>query len=147
MVKMVKMIKLLETTDLQQWAEMCADVYPDTLAEEMLAEFEAGRFPHEYGYYKDDQLVGFVSLSLRHDYVEGTSSNPVGYIEGIYVNEDHRKEGVARELIEFAKIWSIERGCREMASDCLLNNVDSLAFHTSIGFKEAERIIHFTMAL
>ena len=141
------MIKLIEKADLQIWANMCADVYPDTSAEEMLIEFQEGELPYEYGYYRDEQLVGFVSLSIRNDYVEGTSSNPVGYIEGIYVSEPYRKEGIARELIEFARHWSIERGCREMASDCLLENANSLAFHTSVGFKEAERIIHFVMDL
>jgi len=143
------MIRLLEIKDLAAWAQMCADVYPDTTVEEMLLGFEEGSFQNEYGYFVDEELVGFVSLSLRNDYVEGTESNPVGYIEGIYVKSEYRNRGVARELIEFAKSWSKVHGCREMASDCLLDNNESLAFHTSasIGFKEANRIICFTMKL
>jgi len=141
------MIKLLEEKDLQIWAKMCADVYPDTKACEMLSEYKEGRFPNEYVYFKDEEIVGFISLSLREDYVEGTESNPVGYIEGIYVKSEYRDRGIARELIEYAKVWSKERSCCEMASDCLLDNTDSLAFHTSVGFKEANRIICFTMKL
>jgi len=141
------MIKLLEEKDLQVWSKMCADVYPDTKACEMLSEYKEARFPNEYGYFLDEKLVGFVSLSLRNDYVEGTESNPVCYIEGIYVNSEFRDRGISRELIEFAKDWGKERGCCEMASDCLLDNTSSLAFHTAVGFKEANRIICFTMKL
>jgi len=141
------MIRLLREKDLQIWSEMCVDIYPDTSAGEMLLEYKEGRFPNEYGYFLDEKLVGFVSLSLRNDYVEGTESNPVGYIEGIYVKNEYRDRGFARELIEFAKAWSKGHGCREMASDCVLDNTKSLAFHTSVGFKEANRIICFTMDL
>ncbi|MBD5543834.1 MAG: hypothetical protein HDR01_06240 [Lachnospiraceae bacterium] len=31
----------------------------------------------------DGQAVGFAQCGLRHDYVEGTGSSPVGYLEGI----------------------------------------------------------------
>jgi len=141
------MIKLLEKKDLRVWSEMCADVYPGATAADMLLEFEEGRFPDEYGYFVEEELVGFVSLSIRNDYVNGTESSPVGFIEGIYVAEAFRQQGIARAFVEFAKNWSKERGCRELASDCLLDNVDSLAFHTAVGFKEMERIICFAMKL
>ena len=111
------MIKLLEEKDLKTWSEMCAAVYGAN-ADEMLTEYEEGRFPNDYIYFIDEEIAGFISLSLRNDYVEGTESNPVGYIEGIYIKDDYRGRGIARELIEFAKDWSKERGCREMASDC-----------------------------
>ena len=31
----------------------------------------------------DECAVGFAQCGLRHDYVEGTDSSPVGYLEGI----------------------------------------------------------------
>lgn len=34
---------------------------------------------------ENGQPIGFAQCSLRHDYVEGTSSSPVGYLEGIFV--------------------------------------------------------------
>jgi len=141
------MIKLLEEKDLQIWAEMCADVYPETTSETMLSEYKEGRCPNEYGYFIEDDLVGFISLSIRNDYVNGTESSPVGFIEGIYIMSDFRNQGIARKFVEFAKSWSIERGCLELASDCLIDNVDSLAFHTAVGFEEMERVICFAMKL
>jgi GNAT superfamily N-acetyltransferase len=38
-------------------------------------------------------------------------------------------------------------GCREVASDCLLENTDSYKFHQKIGFEETERAIFFLKPL
>lgn len=141
------MIKLLEDKDLNRWSRMCADVYPDTTEEEMLAEYEAGQFNNEYGYYLNDALVAFISLSVRNDYVNGCVTSPVGFVEGIYIKKDYRKKGIARELIEFAKDWSKEKGCQELASDILIDNLDSLAFHEAVGFEEKERVICVSMKI
>ena len=32
--------------------------------------------------------IGFAQCELRHDYVEGTDSSPVGYYEGVSLNLD-----------------------------------------------------------
>ena len=84
---------------------------------------------------------------MRHDYVEGTESSPVGYLEGIYVADRYRKQGAARELLSACESWAKEKGCTEFASDCELSNVQSLQFHLNVGFEEANRIICFTKKL
>lgn len=91
--------------------------------------------------------VGFAQCALRHDYVEGTSTSPVGYLEGIYVQEEHRREGVAAGLLSACETWARQQGCREFASDCGLDNARSLRFHLAAGFEEANRIICFTKKL
>lgn len=45
------------------------------------------------------------------------------------------------------QIFAKEQGCTEFASDCELDNVESLQFHLKMGFEEANRIICFTMKL
>lgn len=95
----------------------------------------------------DDQAVGFAQCGLRHDYVEGTSSSPVGYLEGVFVAETYRKRGVAKELLKACQKWAKERGCEEFASDCELTNDASLKFHLKMGFDEANRVICFTKRL
>lgn len=91
--------------------------------------------------------VGFAQCQLRHDYVEGTVHSPVGYLEGIFVREDHRRTGVAGKLLAACESWASAMGCREFASDCELHNTESLAFHLRLGFTEANRIICFTKKL
>lgn len=96
---------------------------------------------------EDGRAVGFAQCSLRFDYVEGTSCSPVGYLEGIYVKPEYRHKGLAKELLNSCENWAREKGSSEFASDCELNNCESLAFHLEIGFSEANRIICFTKKL
>lgn len=94
-----------------------------------------------------DEPVGFAQCQLRHDYVEGTDSSPVGYLEGVYVLEQYRRRSVARSLLAACEAWAAGRGCTEFASDCELHNTDSLRFHLGCGFHEANRIICLTKKL
>lgn len=91
--------------------------------------------------------VGFAQVQLRRDYVEGTRSSPVGYLEGIFICPEHRGRGYARALLDACEQWAREQGCTEFASDCELHNSASLAFHLRTGFTEANRIVCFTKRL
>lgn len=91
--------------------------------------------------------VGFAQCQLRRDYVEGTENSPVGYLEGIFVAKDYRRQGIARALLRACEGWAKEQGCTEFASDCELTNTESLLFHLKLGFLEANRIICFTKKL
>lgn len=93
--------------------------------------------------YMNENAVGFAHVNLRNDYVEGTSSSPVGYLEGIFIKKEFRKRGFAKELLEFCEKWAKEQGVKEFASDCEITNQKSLSFHKALGFKEANRIICF----
>ena len=93
--------------------------------------------------YINDIPIGFAQCSLRYDYVEGTASSPVGYLEGVFVLEQYRKNGYAKELLLACEIWAKDKKCIEFASDCELVNNESLLFHISMGFIEANRIICF----
>ncbi len=97
--------------------------------------------------YADGGPVAFAQCQLRHDYVEGTQSSPVGYLEGVFVTEAYRRRGFAAELLAACENWAKEKGCKEFASDCELDNADSLKFHLALGFEEANRIICFKKEL
>lgn len=95
----------------------------------------------------ENNIVGFAQCGLRHDYVEGTNSSPVGYLEGIFVEEKYREQGYAKQLLNCCEQREKEKGCTEFASDCELSNEISRQFHMSLGFKEANRIICFKKKL
>ena len=92
---------------------------------------------------EDDRAIGFAQCQLRHDYVEGTETSPVGYLEGVFVKADSRRKGGGRRLLAACEAWAREQGCAEFASDCELENAESLRFHLHAGFAEANRIICF----
>ncbi|QIL46577.1 GNAT family N-acetyltransferase [Vagococcus coleopterorum] len=125
-------------------------LWPDNDQNELREEFSELLTNKEaiiYGEEIDDELVAFAQCQLRHDYVEGTESNPVGYLEGIFVKEPYRLKGVARELCKKCEEWSVVKGCKEFASDCELDNTESLAMHLKLGFVEANRLICFTKSI
>ena len=92
------------------------------------------------------QLAGFLEASLRR-YAEGCRTSPVGYIEGWYVDDDVRRQGVGGQLVHAAEQWARTQGCQEMASDCEIDNDVSLQSHLAIGYAEVERAIHFHKSL
>ena len=92
---------------------------------------------------EDGAVIGFALCALRRDYVEGTEKSPVGYLEGIFVDESWRGKHVAKMLVEACEGFSKEKGCGEFASDCELRNKKSIAFHRGVGFSEANRIVCF----
>ena len=97
--------------------------------------------------FKEKTPIGFAHCQLRYEYVEGTHSSPVGYLEGIYIKPSERNNGYARQLLSECESWAKQKGCTEFASDCECNNVASIRFHLATGFKEANRIVCFTKQL
>ena len=141
------MIQKVEVKDLPTIAELACQLWPDHTVEEMRTEFAEILAKTDAAFflaYVEKTAVGFAQCQLRYDYVEGTDSSPVGYLEGIYVAEEYRKHGIARELLFACETWAKEKGCTEFASDCELENTQSLQFHLNVGFEEANRIICFT---
>jgi len=90
----------------------------------------------------DGGLCGFLETAIR-PWAIGCETTPVGYIEGWYVDEDVRREGVGRALVEAAEAWARSRGCRQMASDAELWNTVSHQAHGSLGYEETARLVLF----
>ena len=140
------MILEAKEKDAEILAEMATKIWENDKISELTEEFmEIAKDENSTCFLKfiDEKVLAFANVALRHDYVEGTETSPVGYLEGVYVKKNYRKKGYARELVEACEKWAIEKNCKEFASDCLLENTDSLKFHLAIGFIEANRIICF----
>ncbi|AGI25691.1 aminoglycoside N6'-acetyltransferase [Pseudomonas sp. ATCC 13867] len=69
------------------------------------------------------------------------------FLEGIYVAESARRQGVARALVRAVQVWGVARGCRDFASDAALDNHASHALHRALGFVETERVVYFRKPL
>ena len=131
-------------------ADLALQLWPHHGKEELREEFEALLTCEDAAVFlaiSDGCPIGFSQCQLRRDYVEGTDTSPVGYLEGIYVAPEYRKSGTARRLLDACESWAKSAGCKEFASDCELGNAESLSFHLSMGFEEANRIICFAKKL
>ena len=137
-------------TDALTVAKLAIQMWEDNELEELAAELAEVIGSSEAAVFLgtvDGQAIGFAQCQLRHDYVEGTETSPVGYLEGILVEEEFRKKGYAKQLLAACETWAKEQGCTEFASDCELDNTESLKFHLSLGFEEANRVICFKKKL
>lgn len=144
------MIRQASKNDIRIIAELAVKMWDDSSVEELADEFAeliSKDTASIFLKYENDTPVGFAQCQLRSDYVEGTETSPVGYLEGIFILEGYRKRGYAKELLHACEAWAKEMGCTEFASDCELDNTDSLGFHMAMGFSEANRIICFTKKL
>lgn len=138
--------------DLDAWASLRAALWPD-------ASETAHRIDLEDLLLTARSLTGFIArdpsgtpvafaeAALRTDWVNGCETTPVAFLEGLYVTEAFRRQGIARGLIAAVENWARLLGCEELASDALLDNLDSHAMHGALDFEETERVVYFRKVL
>lgn len=144
------MIRKANPKDAEVLAALAIRMWPDHDPAELADEFRELLRNEEaacFLLYLDGRPAAFAQCQLRHDYVEGTNSSPVGYLEGIFVEEEYRRSGCAAALLAECENWAREKGCAEFASDCELDNLESQSFHLAMGFEEANRIVCFRKEL
>lgn len=133
-------------TEFQELLKMALDLfkdYPPSVTESDLAAVL--RKPNYATFFakQSGDILGFVTVSIRSDYVEGATTSPVGYLESIYVKPEGRKHGIARQLYEKAESWAAQKGCSEMGSDTWEWNLEAQNFHTKLGFKKEDILVHY----
>jgi aminoglycoside 6'-N-acetyltransferase I len=133
-------------TDRDEWLRMRRALWNDCPDEQQLREMdEILKSETEVVFFAEGpegRLCGFVEVSIR-PWAIGCDSTPVGYIEGWYVDEDFRRQGAGRALVEAAEDWARSRGCRQMASDAELWNTVSHQAHGALGYQETGRVVTF----
>ena len=95
----------------------------------------------------DRELVGFLEVDLRSHADGCNPSRPVGYVEGWYVEENHRHRGIGRRLLAAAEDWARSQGCAEMASDTWVDNDVSQRVHQALGYEVVDRCVHYRKQL
>jgi len=146
------MIRVTAATeaDRADWLRLRVALWPDAAEDspteiaEILADSELAAF-----LARDDagRAIGLAEVAIRHDYVNGCETSPVGFLEGIFVIPEARGQGVARALVGAAAEWVRAKGCREFASDAALDNSTSHLMHEALGFEETERVVYFRKVL
>jgi aminoglycoside 6'-N-acetyltransferase I len=146
----VSLIRPLKHDDLAAWQAFRVALWPALTRDENKSESAAILADTDcwavFVCEAEGRLRGFVEVSLRR-YADGCASSPVGYVEGWYVDEQSRRAGVGRGLLAAAEDWARAKGCIEMASDALLDNVDSYRAHCRLGYAEVERQVIFRKSL
>ena len=130
------------------WPESSVEQHEDELGP-ILAGRPPGIMPLVYFVAQSatGDIVGFVEVGLRSTADGCDWTRAVGYLEGWYVTESHRRRGVGAQLVAAAENWAREQGCTEMGSDTQVDNAQSLQAHLRLGYEIAERSILFRKSL
>ena len=131
-------------------------LWPEASIEEHCKELESVLRFHMYGTLPMTILVsqgeigaltGFIEVGLR-SHADGCDPvRPVGFVEGWFVHEASRKQGIGRALMRSAEAWARNQGCLEMASDTWIDDETSLRTHQALGFEVVDRCVHFRKQL
>ena len=92
------------------------------------------------------RLAGFLEASIR-SHVEDCDTENVGYLEGWFVDEAFRRQGIGSSMVASAEQWARQKGCTEMASDAEVDNDVSQQAHSRLGYSETSRLIHLRKEL
>ena len=146
------MIKPYTPGHFDDWVRLRIALWPDeTLEEHRRYAASILERPEDAAVYlaseADGNVVAFAEGTLRRDYVNGCSSSPVGFLEGLYVRPPFRRRGLARLLCKALESWAKEKGCREFASDVLLHNEVGQRLHEGLGFSETDRVVYYKKQL
>jgi aminoglycoside 6'-N-acetyltransferase I len=143
-------VRPAELRDRTAWAAMRHRLWDDFDPAELdseLAELDAlGTAYQTFVAGAEGALIGFAEVAVR-SVAEGCPPGPAAYLEGIWVEPEHRRRGVARALLAAAERWARERGLAHLGSDALLDNESSHAWHRASGFGEVVRLVVFTKPL
>jgi aminoglycoside 6'-N-acetyltransferase I len=137
-------------------AKMFALLWPETSAEEhgqeigrLLTSGMFGTLPATIliSYREEGILNGFLQVGLRSHADGCDPSQPVGFVEGWFVYENFRNQGMGKALMRAAENWARDHGCKEMASDTWIDRANSQKAHEALGFEIVDRCIKFRKEL
>lgn len=92
------------------------------------------------------RVIGVIEASIRL-FAIGCDGSPVVFIEGVAVEESHRRQGIAKGLAGEVERWALDRGIRHLASDALVDNAASHAWHERLGFQRTPAVTNFAKAV
>jgi aminoglycoside 6'-N-acetyltransferase I len=145
-------VRQAQISDQHDLAKMRELLWPDSSIEEHRKEVDAvlrtgryGTLPMAILVSQDGggALTGFLEVGLRSHADGCDTAQPVGFVEGWFVHEAFRRQGIGKALMQFAEEWARSHGCQEMASDTWIDDERSQRTHQALGFEVVDRCVHF----
>ena len=91
---------------------------------------------------EDDRVIGLLSASQRWTLWH---AGPCALIEELVVDEDVRRHGVGRALMQAALEWARAQGCSELEISTDQENADAQAFYRRLGFESEALLLEYEL--
>ena len=89
------MICRVDEPNIPATARLAAQLFDSSTEKELASEFKELIRLEDCALFLlsiEGRPAGFAQCQLRRDYVEGTGSSPVGYLEGIFILPEYRSQ-------------------------------------------------------
>ena len=142
-------IRRVTQEDKAEWARMRNGSWPDWTDEYLVVDMdEVLASDNDFVIFAcdGDKPIGLTEARIK-DHAEGCTTSPVGSLEGWFVEEEYRGQGIVGIMTKAAEEWVRAKGCTEVASDTWLENESSIRAHVKMGYVEVERLVHFVKRL
>lgn len=143
-------IEILTNNHLHDITNLSLKLWPENEYKKQYAEWEEILNHTEHFcavIISENTIFGFIHLSIRKEYVEGSNFNTTAYVEAIYIEPEFRKKGFATLLLQKGISWAKSKDLHELASDTELGNIISQKFHTYNGFKEVTKLVCYIKSI
>ena len=142
-------IRELRGVDKNLWLGMYRRLWPEHSDQALLAEIDRIGVSSKRSAFVAEMegvALGFVEYALR-DYANGCNSQPVPFLEGVWVDDAYRGNGIAKALIQYLIKRAENAGFTEFGSDVELSNYSSQLMHERLGFQQMEKVIFYRKVL
>lgn len=86
---------------------------------------------------QEENVIGYAYCKIN-ELPGGPIISKVTLLDGIYIEEKYRKQGIATKLINECKNWSKEIGATYFEIKVAKENINALKLYEQIGFKDFE---------
>lgn len=109
---------------------------PENVGEAWMESYRRtlGRFSNVFVAEREGHLLGFILCRLKRlpAHMGGVM---VGEVSDVWVEDEARRSGVGRALVQAGLVWMMEQGVHSVEVQVLSENEASLKFFESLGFK------------
>jgi aminoglycoside 6'-N-acetyltransferase I len=143
-------VRKMDASDSAAWIDMRGGLWPDESPSMHARKVEAILAHNDEWGFIAESIEGtpaaFAEVAIRK-YANGCDSEPVPFLEAIFVRPQFRRQGAGARLIAHIEAFLMAHGFRELGSDALIDNHDSHAARRGWGFSETERVVYFRKIL
>lgn len=83
-------------------------------------------------------IIGYAYCKITTS-EDGPTINHIALLDGLYVDEKYRNQGVATQLIQKAKEWSKDIGAKIFEINVATSNTNAFELYSKLGFGEVEK--------
>lgn len=121
-----------------QLANLLGTIYGSKISKEVLEKYYLSNNKKIYLAKIDDTIVGCAFLEIKIDYIRPYT---YGYITYVAVDENYRKMGIGRTILEHIVTVSKELGCSTVELTSANSRVNAHIFYESLGFTKKKTTV------